>query len=407
MLSLPSSVEAYSVMTHEELIDLAWSGSIRPLLVARYPGLTELQLREAHAYAYGGCVIQDMGYYPFGNAFFSDLTHYVRTGDFISTLFRDAKNADELAFAVGALSHYIGDSIGHSLATNRATAVAFPKLEKEYGDSVTYDESPHAHVRTEFAFDIGRLAKHHFAPPDYLKHVGFQVPVKLLRQAFVETYGIPPKEIVGATHPALKSYERSVRSFIPAVSSAEVVLHGKQFPPDLGDPEDDLFVKRLSQTAFERDPRWRNNYGEPGFKAHTLAFVFRLLPKVGPLSMLAIKIPTVQTDDWYLHSVVHAVDELRRVLDGLHDGSTPKLNNLDLDTGTEARPGAYKLTDETYAKLLDELIGKHKATTIPAGLRENILAFYADPNAPNAVKSEPEKWQRVQSQLTALRTMRG
>ena len=192
---------------------------------------------------------------------------------------------------------------------------------------------------------------------------------------------------------------------VPAVSSAEVVLHAKQFPPDLGDPEDELFVKRLSQTAFERDPRWRDSYDKPGFQAHSLAFLFRLLPKVGPFSMLAIKIPTTQTDDWYLHSVVHAVDELRRVLDGLHDGSIPKLNNLDLDTGTDARPGAYKLTDETYAKLLDELMRKPR--TLPAGLRENILAFYADPNSPNAVKSEPDKWRRVQTQLTALRSMQG
>ena len=35
--------------------------SIRPLLLKRFPGLTEYQITEAHAYAYGGAVIQDLG----------------------------------------------------------------------------------------------------------------------------------------------------------------------------------------------------------------------------------------------------------------------------------------------------------------------------------------------------------
>ena len=98
----------YATFTHEELIDLAWNHSIRPLLLQRYPGTTEIGLREAHAYAYGGCLIQDLGYYPFGETLFSDLTHYVRSGDFVLALLRDAQSVNELAFAIGALSHYVG-----------------------------------------------------------------------------------------------------------------------------------------------------------------------------------------------------------------------------------------------------------------------------------------------------------
>ena len=105
--------DAYSLLTHEQLIDLTWQDSIVPLLLSRYPGLTPAQLEEARAYAYGGCVIQDIGYYPYGDMTYSNLTHYVRSGDFVVNLFRNAANANELAFAVGALSHYIGDSIGH------------------------------------------------------------------------------------------------------------------------------------------------------------------------------------------------------------------------------------------------------------------------------------------------------
>src|ERR1700679_2169927 len=74
---------AYSVLTHEEIIDLAWTSQLRPLLLQRYPSLSPEELTEAHAYAYGGTVIQDLGFYPFGSAEFSDLVHYVRSGDFV------------------------------------------------------------------------------------------------------------------------------------------------------------------------------------------------------------------------------------------------------------------------------------------------------------------------------------
>src|SRR5580704_8352431 len=151
---LATNSGAYSVLTHEELIDLAWNSSIRPLLIAKFPGATDVQLTEAHAYAYGGSAVQDMGYYPFGKHFFSNLTHYVRSGDFVMWMLRNARTMDEYAFAIGALSHYLGDSIGHSEAINLATAVEFPKLREKFGDKVSYGESPHGHIRTEFAFDV-------------------------------------------------------------------------------------------------------------------------------------------------------------------------------------------------------------------------------------------------------------
>src|SRR5215472_15072854 len=91
LFTLPQPAAAYSVLSHEEVVDMAWTPHIQPLLLARFPGLTPDQLREAHSYAYGGCLIQDLGYYPFGNKFFSDLLHYVRTGDFVQALLRDAQ----------------------------------------------------------------------------------------------------------------------------------------------------------------------------------------------------------------------------------------------------------------------------------------------------------------------------
>src|SRR5579864_9483110 len=212
---LAPSADGYSVFTHEELIDLAWRSSIRPLLLARFPHSTDAQLRQAHAYAYGGCLIQDIGYYPFGSQLFSDLTHYVRSGDFVNALLRNAGTLDEFAFAIGALSHYVGDNIGHSQAINPATSTDFPKLEKKFGPSVTYDESPHGHIRAEFGFDIGQLSKRNFAPPAYMESIGFRVPSQLVQRAFVDTYGFDVRAILGKTRPALRSYRSSVRQFIP------------------------------------------------------------------------------------------------------------------------------------------------------------------------------------------------
>ena len=404
-LFVPQRGGAYSVLTHEELIDLAWIGSIRPLLLARFPGSTDAQLLEAHAYAYGGCAIQDMGYYPFGPKFFSDLTHYARTGDFIDNLFREARTLNEYAFAIGALSHYVGDSIGHSDATNPATAIAFPKLERKYGPIVTYDESPHGHVRTEFAFDIGQLTKRGFAPPAYLRFIGFKVPRALLGRAFLETYGFDIHEVLGRPHPALKSYRSSVRSFIPRFAEAEVVLHRHQFAPDAPSAAYGTFSERISRTAYDR--HWAHTYRDPGFGAHMLAIVIRVLPKIGPISLLAIKIPDAKTEGWYIASVNRTVDIYRGMLDTLRTSGSAALPlpNRDLDTGNIVKPGAYPLTDKTYAKLLDRLTSK-PSRSLPAGLRQNILAYYADPNAPITTKKNAKAWKRVRSELQTLRQMK-
>jgi hypothetical protein len=105
VLSLAQTFIGYSVLTHEAIVDLLWADHIKKLLLKRFPDATDDQLREAHAYAYGGSVIQDMGYYPFGNKEFSNLVHYVRSGDFVIALLHDAGDINEYAFALGALSH--------------------------------------------------------------------------------------------------------------------------------------------------------------------------------------------------------------------------------------------------------------------------------------------------------------
>ena len=391
---------AYSVLTHEELIDLAWNDSIRPLLLARFPNATEEQLREAHAYAYGGSAIQDMGYYPFGKQFFSNLTHYVRSGDFVGWLLANAQTVDEYAFAIGALSHYVGDSIGHSQAVNPATAVEFPKLQRKFGSMVTYDESPHGHIRTEFAFDIGELADRTFAPPDYQRFIGLKVPRKFLERAFKNTYGFDIHELLGRAHPALRSYRTSVRTFIPAFAEAEVVLHRHQFPAHAAaDGPDRILADRIARTNYER--HWRHTYKGPGFKAHLLAILVFIVPKIGAASDLAIKIPTPETEDWYLRSVNHAVDAFHDMLNKLlQDGKASlALANIDLDTGNRVKLEDYPLADQTYAQLLERITSKPNRP-VPEYLRKNILEYYA------GSASDPDLSKRLSERLEILMKMK-
>jgi Zinc dependent phospholipase C len=392
----------YSVQTHQELIDLAWKATIRPILLKHYPTLTEAQLQEAHAYAYGGCAIQDFGYYPFGNAFFSDLTHYVRSGDFVLSLLHNAQTPDELAFAIGSLSHYIGDSFGHSLAVNQAVPIEFPKLEKKYGPSVNYAENPHAHVQTEFAFDINQLSKKRFAPSAYLKHVGLEVPMPLLRKAFFETYGLRLPDIIGSKETSIRIYRYGVRRFLPNIARAETVLHKSSFPADT--PSSDLDTLRADLVQASADNDWEKYRKNPGIGSHLYAGFIFILPKVGTLKMLAIKGPTPQTEDLYIKSVNHSIIALRLVLTH-YDRIDHYLSNRDLDTGNVVRPGGYRLTDETYAKLL-VMITKNPANVVPFQLKHDLIAYYSDPQSPISTKNDPEKWAQVQANLKTLATMK-
>ena len=350
----------------------------------------------AHAYAYGGCAIQDMGYYPFGKKFFSNLTHYVRTGDFIMWMLQNARTINELAFALGAMSHYLGDAIGHSQAINPATAIEFPKLAKKFGPSVTYGENAHAHIRTEFAFDIDELTNSAFAPPAYLHFIGLKVPRKFLERAFVATYGFDIHEVLGRAHPALRSYRTSVRKFIPFFAQAEVVLHRHHFPPP---PDDDAyreFSERVARTNYER--RWKHAFKGPGIKAHLMAGLIFILPKVGALSDLAIKIPNNETQEKYLESVNRTVDDFRKEVQQLAAEPDPpfSLANLDLDTGFVAKLGDYRLADDTHADLLKKLTSRPERG-LPGDLKAHMLAYYSN---------HPDVPQEIQNELAVLRTMK-
>jgi hypothetical protein len=398
---------AYSVLTHEQIIDLAWKGSIRPLLLVRYPNATDAQLKEAHAYAYGGCAIQDSGYYPFGHPLLSELTHYVRTGDFVANLIKDSRNVDELAFALGALSHYVGDSIGHHDAVNPSTAIEFPNLKAKYGAVVTYDEDPHAHVRTEFAFDIDQLSKKRIAPSAYWKHEGLKVPIPLLERAFYETYGLRLRSMVINESAAFGTYRWSVRTFLPYLAYGEVVLHRKDFPADTSGPQFDLYVARLSQADFNNG--WEQYRKKAGIRTHLIAVMIKITPKIWVLSDLAIRGPQASTEEKYVESVNRTVtryDDLLALLTK-HPTASPRLTlnleNLDLDTGAMAIPGTYRLMDNAYANLLGRIVAVKDP--IPARLKQDVEDYYSNPNAPISTKKHKRAWRRVQQRLTILESM--
>jgi len=408
LLSSSQSGFSYSLLTHEQLIDLAWKDSIVPMLLSRYPNATPAELERARAYAYGGSMIQDAGYYPFGHMFFSNLTHYVRTGDFVASLIRNARNLNELAFAIGALSHYVGDCIGHHDAVNPSTAIEFPSLEEEYGPVVTYDESPHGHVRTEFAFDIDQLSKRRLAPSAYLSHVGLEVSPRLLEVAFFETYGLHLRSLEIDRRATVATYRWSARRFLPSIARAEMLLHRKDFPADVPGPEFDLYAKRVSEAdASNGWERYRK--GKFSLQTRLLAFVIVIIPKVGIISDLSIRGPQQQTEERYVESVNRSLERYEQVLGYLTNnrkaepGITMKLENRDMDTGAKVRPGSYRLTDQTYAQLLQKVTAL--GAPVPVTLQHDILNYYSNPEAPITTKKNEAQWKRVQAELTALKTM--
>jgi hypothetical protein len=270
----------YSVLTHEQIVDLVWTDSIRPLLLKRYPLLSEDQLRVAHAYAYGGAVIQDLGYYPFGSRQFSNLVHYVRSGDFVSELLRQSEDVNEYAFALGALSHYASDIVGHP-AVNQAVAIQYPKLRAKFGKSVRYAQDKTAHLKTEFGFDTVQVAKNHYASEQYHDFIGFQVSKPLLERTFSIVYGVELKDVLTHEDLAVGSYRFSVSRLIPQMTQVALQTHKKELMRETPNFAKRKFLYRLSRSDYEK--QWGKDYVKPGLGTRILSTLLRYMPKVAPL----------------------------------------------------------------------------------------------------------------------------
>src|SRR5580700_9791095 len=344
-------LSAYSVLTHEEIVDLLWLNEIRPLLLKRYPGLSPDQLREAHAYAYGGAVIQDLGYYPFGSREFSNLVHYVRSGDFVRELLLESQDVDEYAFALGALSHYASDIVGHP-AVNQSVAIEYPKLRAKFGQSVRYAEDKTANLKTEFGFDTVQVAKNRYASQQYHDFIGFKVSKPLLERVFPVVYGVELKDALAHEDLAVGSYRFAVSRLIPHMTEVALQTHKKDLMRETPDFAKRKFLYRLSRSAYEKE--WGKDYVKPGVGTRIMSTLLRYMPRVGPFKGLAFKNPTPQTEDLYFKSINSTVDQYRAFLEQVHN-DTLVLPNADLDTGLPTKAAEYSLTDEAYAKLLSQL----------------------------------------------------
>ena len=390
---------AYSVLTHEEVVDLLWSDEIRPLLLKRYPGLSEDEIKQAHAYAYGGAVIQDLGYYPFGNKQFSNLVHYVRSGDFVDELLLESADVNEYAFAIGALAHYTSDITGHP-TVNQAVAIEYPKLQRKYGKSVTYAQDKTAHVKTEFGFDMAQVAKNRYASQQYHDFIGFQVSKPLLERVFPVVYGLDFKDVIAHEDLSVGTYRFSVSRLIPEMTQVALKTHKKEIMAERPDFAKKQFLYRLSRSSYEKE--WGKDYTKPGFGAQVLAIFLRYMPRIGPFKGLGFKDPTPQTEDMYFKSINSTVDQYRTFLRAESTDSL-RLPNSDLDSGKPTKAAEYSLADDTYAKLLDQLADRKFDRTTPE-LRDNILDFYSDLTASIKTKKDQADWKEVLAQLEQLKS---
>lgn len=396
-LALP--LHGYSVLTHEAIIDSAWDKNIKPLLLKRFPGATPDELTKAHAYAYGGCIIQDMGYYPLGSKLFSDLLHYVRSGDFVVTEIAASQDLDEYAFALGSLAHYAADNEGHSIAVNPSVGAEYPKLAREYGSTVTYADNPTAHLRVEFGFDVLQVSRGNYAPQSYHDFIGFETSKDLLNRAFLATYGIQLNDVFGDIDLALGTYRHAVSAVIPEMTRVAWDLNKKELKKATPRLARKQFTYNLSRSSYRKE--WDTHYRKPGIGARVLAFFIRVLPKVGPLKAVKPKLPTRETAKWFEDSFDRTLDLYRRLLAQAGNAQL-RLVNMNFDTGKPTEPATYNLADNAYSKLAIKLADRDRLPVDPK-LTANIVAYFRNVDLPFATKSDAKEWQKTLNAVAKLK----
>ena len=374
-LLLPSRAPAYSVLTHHAVIDAAWDAAIRPLLLQRYPKTDAAALDDARAYAYGGSVVHDLGYYPFGSKLFSNLLHYVRSGDFVESLIRNAADVNEYAFALGALGHYSSDNNGHPFATNRVVPMMYPKLRAKFGDSVSYDQAPKQHILVEFSFDVLHVASGVYAPQAFHRFIGFQVAGPLVDRAFLETYGIEMGGLFFDRSLAIGTFRYAVSKTIPEMTKAAWRNKREEIERMVPTVTRQSFVFNLSRRDYEK--AFGRDYARPRGFARVIAFLHRVIPKIGPFRALAFKVPTPEAEKLFLESFTRTKQRFVEELTEIRSGRVA-VTNTNFDMGRAAAKGQYALGDETYDELVEKLARRRFAGVTPALRADLIRHFGAD-----------------------------
>jgi hypothetical protein len=391
---------AYGVLAHEAVIDAVWDKSIVPILQAKFHP-TDEELTKARAYAYGGALIQDLGYYPFSSQIFGDLTHYVRAGEFVSALVAEACDVNEYAFALGALSHYTADTLGHPLAVNPSVALIYPKLRAKYGKQVTYEQNPAAHLKTEFAFDVIQIARGAYVPTTYHSFIGFEVAKPVLERAFRDTYGLELKDVFGDLDMSIGTFRYAVNTMIPQMTKVAWQTKKDEITALVPGVNQQKFMFGLSRPEYEKE--WGTKYEHPGLRSKILAILLRIIPKVGPFSALAFKMPTPAAESLFVKSFTLAIERYREALQSA-SRSNPALENLNMDTGKPVKAGEYHRADEAYETLLDRLHSR-KYQQVPPALRANLLGFFSNFPAAAVPKHDRKRWAKVELEIDQLKAL--
>ena len=375
---IPFYGSSFGVLTHEAIIDAAWETSILPLLKAKYPSSTVEEQKEAHAYAYGGAIAPDMGFYPFGSALFTNLVHYVRSGDMVNALLKNADNINQYAFALGFLSHYNADKYGHPLATNKSVTLVYPKLRRKFGDNITYAQNKISHMRMEFGFDVLQIAKGNYASDNYHGFIGFKVDTSVLARAFLETYGLDINDVFSHRFSlAVETFRWIVANVFPVITKAAWSAKKDFITEQNPSVTAKNFRFKMHQKEYKKE--FGTGYKRPGFFATLLSFFIRALPKVGPTRALKFKAPTPLAEKYFAQGFDSIMQHYSINLKQLRQ---PDLNlkDIDFDTGNSTALCEYSLADNTYYTMLMKLKDdKFKNVTIP--LKQNILNYYAGINS--------------------------
>jgi hypothetical protein len=422
----PPHTYAYSILTHEQLIDLLWSSDILPMLHTRFPDARPEDLRLARKYAYGGALLADAGYYPKGEPYTANLTHYVLAGDFVTNLFRNATDVYELAFAVGALTHYVGDTIGHSTATNPSVAIAFPNLVKPGGTQigtdglpeaiVTYEDGEAQYKQVEVGFDINSLNHKRFIPKKIMDRIGFDVPLQQFTYAFYQTYGLQ----VDFTHTDsslnLHAYAGDAKGVITEGIYAIASKHKKDGPDESSIAELPEFQAMIANA--EAEGHWNKYKRAGGFESKAMIVVLGVDPAI-PIAR--VEMPITTTQRMYIRSVLQSVKLLKQILktpvapterfiplwpSDQSNSSPTSLPNFNLDTGHLEPSRAYRLTDDAYFDLLGRIVA-NPTWPIPPSTKTAIQTYFSDSDTGPKYDfvSTAEDRQTLAARLQALITI--
>jgi hypothetical protein len=372
------------VLAHQAVIDRSWDDVIVPAVQARFPDASREEIDGSRAFAYGGSHIADLGYFPFGSRLFSDLVHYVRSGDFVTALLDGANDVREYAFALGAASHYVADNIGHAEATNRVVPELHQDLRERFGDVVTYADDSSAHMSVEFRFDVFQLAQSHQSPDLYKHAIEFEVAEPLLDRAFRETYGLGLDDVFTSTDVAITTYRWGFRELLQEATGIAWQLY--QADIERLDPAAtaERFVSSMSRADFEKS--FGDSYRQAGAFTKLFAWMVKLVPEVGPLSDLPYKALPQQAQDQFRGAFDHVLREYRTVVERTQrPGAT--LADRNLDTGRPSLRGDYAPADEAWAELV-ETLDEHDFASASGDVREQVVRYYRQPPQPQELTDE-------------------